>query len=421
LKKLAIIGAGYAGISAAVHLDKIKYDITIFEQKSEIGGRASSFYDKINQLELDNGQHMLMKCYHETFKIFDHLNISKDNFFIDKKMFIPYLSQKHGEYYFKSNPYLPAPLHLSQSIFFDLKPLRFIEKIRLILAFLALQVSKSLQNLPLNETLGRLKQSENVIKYIWKPILISVFNDDAENIVTKDFTKVMKILFFQKNDNANVVLARKNLSSLLQKPFEHYCSEKNIKLKLSSRVKNFTEIKNDEFRINDQKYDYVLSTISLQHLSKEIQLNKDHYSIKSIVTIYFNYTETLFNHPFIGLPESKLHWVFNLNHFEHDSIELYSVVISNADQYLNYHEDEFKALLIEELTKFFPRFNLMNFTYLRTVHEKKASYNAKQKHKIGEMSKNFFICGDWTDTSLPSTIESAVISGKNAANIMNYL
>ena len=418
MKKLAIIGAGYSGISAAIHLDKDKFDISIFEQRPSLGGRASSFYDKETKSYLDNGQHMLMHCYHSTFEIFDTLKVHRSEFYIAEKMSVAYLSSKFGKYYFKSVKHLPAPLHLSLSILFDLKPLKFIEKLSLIKAFLQLKLSKKYDKLTLDKTLIRLKQSSNTIKYIWKPILVSIFNDDAKQISTAEFRNVMTILFFKKNNHANVVLSKKPLSILLEKPFENYCLSKNIKLNLSNRIKAINIESNS---VNDMSFDIILSTIPLYQLNKLLPINLDGYSIKSIVTIYFTYDGDLFDDPFLGLPESKLHWIFNLSKINHDNINIYSVVISNADEYFNDKRDDFKRLLISELKYYFKQFELFKFKYIRTVHEKKASYNASLKHNVGKFKNNFYICGDWTNTKLPSTIESAALSGKKIAEQLNNL
>ncbi len=67
--KIAIIGAGVSGLSAAVALVERGFrNITIFEGRKEAGGRTRSYIDIITGDVLDNGQHLLLGCYRSTLK-----------------------------------------------------------------------------------------------------------------------------------------------------------------------------------------------------------------------------------------------------------------------------------------------------------------------------------------------------------------
>src|SRR5687768_8954225 len=70
-KRVAIIGAGVSGLAAAIHLDRLAGEnthITIFDARRQAGGRTRSYIDKESGDILDNGQHLLMGCYHETLE-----------------------------------------------------------------------------------------------------------------------------------------------------------------------------------------------------------------------------------------------------------------------------------------------------------------------------------------------------------------
>ena len=57
------IGAGWAGLAAAVNLTKQGHKIIIFESAKQAGGRARAV--SFNELEVDNGQHLLIGAYTE--------------------------------------------------------------------------------------------------------------------------------------------------------------------------------------------------------------------------------------------------------------------------------------------------------------------------------------------------------------------
>src|SRR3989337_4580635 len=81
MKKIIIIGGGLAGLSAAVELITAGYHVTIIEQRRSLGGRAYSFFDKNAGLELDNGQHILMGCYENTFRFLEKIGVINKLYF----------------------------------------------------------------------------------------------------------------------------------------------------------------------------------------------------------------------------------------------------------------------------------------------------------------------------------------------------
>src|SRR5687768_2832649 len=62
-----VIGAGIAGLRAAVHLAARGARVTVLEAKAILGGRATAFVDPQTGDRVDNGQHVMLGCYHETF------------------------------------------------------------------------------------------------------------------------------------------------------------------------------------------------------------------------------------------------------------------------------------------------------------------------------------------------------------------
>jgi phytoene dehydrogenase-like protein len=64
---VAVIGAGFSGLSAAVRLADRGLKVAVFEQAPRPGGRASAFTDRATGERVDNGQHVLFGCYRETW------------------------------------------------------------------------------------------------------------------------------------------------------------------------------------------------------------------------------------------------------------------------------------------------------------------------------------------------------------------
>ena len=73
--RYAVIGAGWAGCSAAVALSKSGHEIHLFEAARTLGGRARQV--SVHDLTLDNGQHILLGAYKATLALLKTLGQQK--------------------------------------------------------------------------------------------------------------------------------------------------------------------------------------------------------------------------------------------------------------------------------------------------------------------------------------------------------
>ncbi|MFN4112006.1 MAG: FAD-dependent oxidoreductase, partial [Ignavibacteria bacterium] len=98
---------------------------------------------------------------------------------------------------------------------------------------------------------------------------------------------------------------------------------------------------------------------------------------------------------------------------------------SSADELLKYSNEEILQIFIDELIKFFPelrneltRIKSTKRDY-RLIKEKRSTFlsdlnSIKERPQLKTRFKNLFLAGDYVNTGYPSTIESAVLSGKMA-------
>ncbi|MEK6713007.1 MAG: oleate hydratase, partial [Nitrospirota bacterium] len=129
MNKVIIIGGGFAGLSAATELITAGYHVTIIEQRRSLGGRAYSFFDKNTGLELDNGQHILMGCYENTFRFLEKIGVS-DKLCFQKNLSIDFLYTTGNTYRLDCLP-LPAPFHILSGIL-RFKAISLSERIRML-------------------------------------------------------------------------------------------------------------------------------------------------------------------------------------------------------------------------------------------------------------------------------------------------
>ena len=105
-----VVGAGFAGLSAAVRLARRGARVLVVEERRRLGGRASAFADPETGEVVDNGQHALFGCYHETFAFLRDIGAEGD-VRLEERLDLEIVDRAGQRSRLTSAP-LPPPLHL---------------------------------------------------------------------------------------------------------------------------------------------------------------------------------------------------------------------------------------------------------------------------------------------------------------------
>ena len=106
----AVVGAGFAGLSAAVRLARRGARVLVLEARSRLGGRATTFQDRETGHLVDNGQHVLLGCYTETFSFLDDIGAA-DNVRLQSQLAVTMIDRS-GRKSRLECPTLPPPFQL---------------------------------------------------------------------------------------------------------------------------------------------------------------------------------------------------------------------------------------------------------------------------------------------------------------------
>ncbi len=420
MAKCIVIGGGLAGISTAVFLSKNKHNVLLLEASPKLGGRAYSFQDKITKEVIDNGQHIFVGAYKATFellKIIGSQNLPE----YQTKLRATYID-KLGKKYLLEAPHKFYPLNLLHAILnFDL--ISFAERVGIVkfIAKLFFLNEKKTEDKTVLEFLKGNKQSENSIKVFWELLVVSTLNTPIKEASLRIFIKVLKEIFLNGNKASTIILPKYGLSELFSIPANEYLKKNGATVSLSERVVSIEtnggkiiKIKTTKREITD--FDYAFSAVpfnSLQKIFPELPFIKyanKNLATSSIITIYLWSAENILEEKFFGLIGSKIHWVYkNKNHI--------SVVISSAEKMIELTSEEIYKICKDELKKYFPKFTGTKIQHYKVLKEKRATFKSTPesdiiRRKIKSPYKNFLLAGDWTNTQLPATIESAILSGK---------
>src|SRR6185369_13601725 len=104
---VVVVGAGFAGLSAAVRLASRGARVLVLEARSRLGGRATAFQDRETGEVVDNGQHVLIGAYRETFSFLAELN-ALDGVSFQSQLSVPMIDRE-GRFSRLTCPAFPAP------------------------------------------------------------------------------------------------------------------------------------------------------------------------------------------------------------------------------------------------------------------------------------------------------------------------
>ncbi len=231
-------------------------------------------------------------------------------------------------------------------------------------------------------------------------------------------------LYPSKYFASTIILPKYGLSDAYVKNAKEYIESNGGKIKLSSSVKEFIFSDNKIVGIKtaDEVYkdfDYVISAIpfyAFNNIYPELFLDeKIEFEYSSILNIHIWLKNNPMKEQFYGLIDSPVHWIFNKgNHI--------NLVISDADYLIDKPAEEIYKMCVGELIKC-TKLKESDFSHYKVLKEKRATFVPSNKINYIRPSSNtkianLFLAGDWTDTGLPSTIESAVKSGRVASELI---
>ncbi len=418
-----IIGGGFAGLSAASHLSNLGFKITLLEATPKLGGRAYSFCNEETKTVIDNGQHILMGCYNYTLE-FLRLIGAQENFYIQKKLEINFLKQNFQQFKLKAG-ISPYPFNLAEGLLkFD--AISFKSRIGIIKTLVKLPfiTRRKVENLTIEKWLINENQEEESLNSFWEIVSVGALNTSIDKASAKVFTDILKEIFLTGKRSSKIILPKKGLTESYVDSVQNYILTKNGRINCGEVVIDILIENDNAIKVitNKNKYsdfDFIVSAVPYfafaRFLEKKILSSMPEFNYSTIVNIHIWLKENNLKEKFYGLIDSPVHWIFNKgNHL--------NLVISDADYLKEKSSEEIFEIAKTELKKFI-KIDSENILTYKVIKEKRATFVPtndiiNKRPSIKTSVKNLLVVGDWVDTGLPSTIESAVKSGKMVSEII---
>jgi hydroxysqualene dehydroxylase len=432
---VVVVGAGFAGLSAAVRLAGAGRNVIVVEATAGGGGRSRSFRHPQSGLELDNGQHMMMGCYRETLAFLRAIG-NEGGVRFQRNLAIDMVKPGGARVRLRC-PALPAPLHLAAGLA-TMRGVGVISKASALRAGLMLrhEAARPDDNETCDDFLRRLGQTQGIRNAFWDPLIWAVLNDDPLVASAAMLVAVLERAFLGTRDDSCLGVPRVPLSRLYVHDALEHLQARGAVLELGQPMRAIETdaegvcavVLRSGRRIAART---VISTVPPQPLLDALpDAARRHpvfqdvakLTVSPIINLWLVLDRAPFSDvPFLGLIGSPLHWLFDRSRIEgHDDGQvLLNCTISGARGLV----DDRPATLLElakgELQRYFPG-RPVEVRAHKIIKEHKATIS----HAAGTTQfrpatrspvPGLLLGGDWVRTGLPATIESACQSGHDAA------
>ncbi len=210
-KRIAIVGAGWAGCAAAVEAIDHGFDVTLFEASRIPGGRARK--TTVGGMTLDNGQHILLGAYTKTLHMMKRVGIDPDTAFLRLPLQMHFPPGSQGMDF--ETAALPAPFHLAFGLF-RTKGLGWEDKIALARFFTACRHIRwdIGQDRPVIRLLEQFWQTPRLYGLLWRPLCMASMNTPPEEASAKVFLSILKDSLGAGRHASDMLLPKMNLSAI---------------------------------------------------------------------------------------------------------------------------------------------------------------------------------------------------------------
>lgn len=432
-RRAAIVGGGLAGLAAGCALADAGVEVTLFERRPYLGGRASSYEHPGTGEVVDNCQHLLLGCCTNLIEFYERLGVSGKIRWFDEMTFI----EPGGRASRVTPSVLPAPLHNAPS-FLRARYLSLRDKLAIGRAFLAMTMRRLPQDSDENflHWLQQHHQTEQAIERFWKPILTSALNEDLERMSVPHSIQVFRKSFLKSAAAGRIGLPSVPLSELYSSAID-YIRARGGQVFLRSAVASICP-QPQSVKISgnagEQEFDFAVLAAPFQSAasllpqeppSAALKAELERFESSPITGIHLWFDREVTPLPHAVLLDRTIQWMFQKSKFQDDGYRqgpgsYMELVVSASKTLVQKSREEILDLAQRELAEFFPAVTEAKVLKAAVIKEIYATYSIlpgldRYRPQAATAWPRLFLAGDWTATEWPATMEGAVRSGYLAA------
>jgi len=438
MARLAIIGAGWSGLSAALTLSELGHQCTVFEAARSVGGRARSVLwhcEDGTTLTVDNGQHILLGAYASTLETLQRVGLAE----ADVLTRLP-LQFKAASGFALQAPRWPAPLHLIAAIS-NARGLTWRERLAMLRIMHDLRHHhwRLSGDCTVFELLMSHRQPARLVTEFWEPLCVAALNTPINEASAQIFVNVLRDSLGARRAASDLLLPRTGLDNLFPHAARETLEREGHSVHTGSAIRTLDRT-SEGISLTDaheRQHDFAgaVCAVAPQHVAlllhghedcQELVQSCQQFTYQSITTAWMLYPEARHLHcPMLALNTNHEDNEFGQWVFDHSYLGgppgLLSVVISADGPHRSLDASALTQHLADQLAR---QANIdAPLRDSRIIVEKRATFSCTPNlQRPGNTTPwpRLVLAGDYTASPYPATLEAAVSSGQRAALALHY-
>jgi len=445
-KRIGIIGAGLAGISAAIYLSERNFSVNIFERDSFIGGKVGSWPVKFEddyQTNVEHGFHAFFRQYYNLRNLLVKINAYENLIPIDDYLI---MTKDLGNFSFKEIKTTPVEniLSMRKSGIYSFKDIIKNPRFSKLTSLLNYDIEKTYQKF---DKVSFKKFAKEVNLPAQMRLMFSTFSRaffaEPQYISMAELVKSFHFYFLSNDHGLIYDVLNDDFEKTLWNPAEEFLSKYNVKINLSSPIDSIKK-RNGKFILNDEEFDYLIIASDIKGTKKIInnsnymksnhpdfysQISQQRQSQRYAVLRIWIDKDVRKDLPFFIFTDALkiLDSVTVYHRMEKTSedwvrqnnggiFELHSYAVPN-----DFPEEEVRDQLLKEFEFYFDEIKdyKIKYEYLQIRDDFTAFHTDLFNNRPGFKTKieNLYLSGDWVKLNCPAMLmEAATTSALYCAN-----
>jgi len=414
VQRVAVVGGGIAGLTAALRLAESGCQVDVFEAAPALGGRTKSFYDEDVDEWVDNGPHAMVGAYHATDKLLKDVGATSYVSW-QPSLTLSLWDRQRGLFDLKAVSWLPVNLALIWAVY--RLPGHDFSSVKAMLR-LAMTMMNRNDTQTVQQWMDEIKAPDVLIQDMLEVLCLGVMNEPMQTANAKTFARVLATSF-SSHKNAKMGWFNKPLSQALIAPIADKLRGLGVNMVLRHSVRNLDALDHDAV------------VLALPAFARNRLLGiKQEVETQAITNIHLWFEENL-NLPNMmqGMLGTYGQWLFDVSKMLNQTTGLHHVcMIISADEtdlsqvgqpqsgqpQAGLSQKELIDTVLHEAGMMLGR-ALPEPKKVRFIREKRATVLVRKHQNLDLPEHVFLACESPAPGELPATIELAVISGEKAA------
>ena len=409
--KIAVVGAGWAGLAAAVTATQAGHHATVFEAARALGGRARALFDP----QFDNGQHILIGAYTDTLTLMRTVGVDPDQALLRLPLALLFPNGDGLRL-----PSLPAPFDAFIGIL-RARGWGWRDKASLLRSALGWQLAR-FQCSPQQSVADLCAAlTPRVVDELIEPLCVAALNTPAHRSSGQVFLRVIQDSLFGAPGGSNLLLPRVDLGALFPVPAQRWLQAHGATVTLGHRVQTLQPV-GTQWQVDGEVFDQVLLAcppwdaarlVERSGVAADAWLAHTHaLQFESIATVYATGStrpsQPMLSQAMLSLRGGPAQFVFDRGQLGGPAGQL--AFVASASQ------GDKHALENAVIAQGRLQLALPDLQPVRTVVEKRATFACIPglQRPAQHIAPGLTACGDYVDGPYPATLEGAVRSGISA-------